>query len=43
MCIKYKGILIIGNFICFECEREIVKVSCDDTKYKHYKKIWKSL
>lgn len=41
---KEFGIRIISQFLCHECEREIVKTDAQDEKYQYYvermKQIW---
>lgn len=41
---KERGIRIYQQFLCEECEREIVKTDVSDEKYAHYiermKQIW---
>jgi hypothetical protein len=43
---KVQGIRICGQWICSDCEREIVKTDVTDAKYPHFveamKKIWLS-
>jgi len=38
------GLVITGNFICDDCQRELLSIACDDEKYKVFqeklKKIW---
>jgi len=41
---KAEGIHILTQFLCHECEREIVKTDVEDEKYAYYidrmKRIW---
>ena len=34
--VKYKGIHLYTEFICMECEKDILQTSTDDPKYKYY-------
>lgn len=38
------GVVITGNFICANCQEELLSINSDDTKYKLFqeklKKIW---
>lgn len=41
---KVEGIQILTQFLCHECEREIVKTDVEDERYAYYidrmKRIW---